>query len=268
MQQKKLFVERVPNYVGGQWKTSANPEHVAITNPATGEALGSVPMGAAKDVGDAVRAAKAAFPAWRELPAQTRARYLYALREKMEAHFDELCAICTQEHGKTLEESKGDVRRGIDNVEVACGMPTMMLREGGALEQIANGIDSHSVRQPMGVFSIIAPYNFPSMVPFWFLPFAIASGNTVVVKPSEQVPFSQLRLFELMHEIGLPPGVVNMVNGARDVVNGMVEHKDIAGVSFAAPRTSASSWTTATGTRRSRTSSTARWAARGSGALR
>jgi malonate-semialdehyde dehydrogenase (acetylating)/methylmalonate-semialdehyde dehydrogenase len=232
MHQKKLFVERVPNYVGGQWKPSANPEHVAITNPATGEPLGSVPMGAAKDVDDAVRAAKAVFPAWRELPAQTRARYLYALREKMEAHFDELCAICTQEHGKTLEESKGDVRRGIDNVEVACGMPTLMLREGGALEQIANGIDSHSVRQPMGVFAIIAPSNFPSMVPFWFLPYAIASGNTVVVKPSEQVPFSQLRLFELMHEIGLPPGVVNMVNGARDVVNGIVEHKDIAGVSF------------------------------------
>jgi malonate-semialdehyde dehydrogenase (acetylating)/methylmalonate-semialdehyde dehydrogenase len=232
MQQKKLFVERVPNYVGGQWTPSANPEHVSITNPATGEALGSVPMGAAKDVDDAVRAAKAAFPAWRELPAQTRARYLYAFREKMEAHFDELLSICTQEHGKTLEESKGDVRRGIDNVEVACGMPTMMLREGGALEQIASGIDSHSVRQPMGVFAIIAPYNFPSMVPFWFLPYAIASGNTVVVKPSEQVPFSQLRLFELLHEVGLPPGVVNMVNGARDVVNGIVEHKDIAGVSF------------------------------------
>jgi len=232
MSQKKLFVERVPNYVGGQWKPSANPEYVAITNPATGEPLGSVPMGAAKDVDDAVRAAKAAFPAWSQLPAQTRARFLYAFREKMEAHFDELLSICTQEHGKTLEESKGDVRRGIDNVEVACGMPTLMLREGGALEQIASGIDSHSVRQPMGVFAIIAPYNFPSMVPFWFLPYAIASGNTVVVKPSEQVPFSQLRLFELLHECGLPPGVVNMVNGARDVVNGIVEHKDIAGVSF------------------------------------
>ena len=128
--QKKLFVERVRNYVGGQWKSSANPEHVAITNPATGEALGSVPMGAASDVDDAVKAAKAAFPAWRELPAQTRSRYLFDLRNLMEKHYDELLAICTQEHGKTLEESKGDVRRGIDNVEVACGTPAAMLARG------------------------------------------------------------------------------------------------------------------------------------------
>jgi malonate-semialdehyde dehydrogenase (acetylating)/methylmalonate-semialdehyde dehydrogenase len=229
---KKLFVERVRNYVGGQWKASANPEHVAITNPATGEPLGSVPMGAASDVDDAVKAAKAAFPAWRELPAQTRARYLFDLRNLMEKHYDELLAICTEEHGKTLEESKGDVRRGIDNVEVACGVPSAMLAAGGALEQIATGIDCHSVRQPMGVFAIIAPYNFPSMVPFWFLPYAIASGNTVVVKPSEQVPFSQHRLFELLDELKLPPGVVNMVNGGRDVVNAIVDHRDIAGVSF------------------------------------
>jgi malonate-semialdehyde dehydrogenase (acetylating)/methylmalonate-semialdehyde dehydrogenase len=230
--QQKLFVERVPNYVGGQWKPSANPEHVPVTNPATGEPLGSVPMGAASDVDDAVKAARAAFPAWRELPAQTRARYLFDLRNLMEKHYDELLSICTQEHGKTLDESKGDVRRGIDNVEVACGVPSAMLAAGGALEQIANGIDCHSVRQPMGVFAIIAPYNFPSMVPFWFLPYAIATGNTVVVKPSEQVPFSQHRLFQLLDELKLPPGVVNMVNGARDVVNGILEHRDVAGVSF------------------------------------
>ncbi len=230
--QPKLFVERVRNYVGGQWKASANPEHVPVTNPATGELLGNVPMGAASDVDDAVRAAKAAFPAWREVPAQTRARYLFDLRNLMEKHYDELLAICTMEHGKTLEESKGDVRRGIDNVETACGIPSAMLAAGGSLEQIATGIDCHSVRQPMGVFAIIAPYNFPSMVPFWFLPYAIATGNTVVVKPSEQVPFSQHRLFELLDELKLPPGVVNMVNGARDVVNGILEHKDIAGVSF------------------------------------
>ncbi len=230
--QSKLFVERVPNYIGGQWRPSSNPEHVTITNPATGEPLGAVPMGTASDVDVAVAAAKAAYPAWREQTAQSRARYLFALRDLMEKHYDELLSICTQEHGKTLEESKGDVRRGIDNVEVACGVPSMMLREGGSLEQIATGIDCHSVRQPMGVFAIIAPYNFPSMVPFWFLPYAIASGNTVVVKPSEQVPFSQHRLFELLHEAGLPPGVVNMVNGARDVVNGILEHRDIQGVSF------------------------------------
>jgi malonate-semialdehyde dehydrogenase (acetylating) / methylmalonate-semialdehyde dehydrogenase len=229
---KQLFVDRVQNYIGGQWVASANPEYAPVTNPATGEPLGSVPMGSARDVDDAVKAARTAFPAWRELTAQARAKYLFALREKMEAHYDELLAICTQEHGKTLEESKGDVRRTIDNVEVACGMPTLMMNAGQVLEQIATGIDCVSVRQPMGVFGIIAPYNFPSMVPFWFLPYAIATGNTVVVKPSEQVPFSQVRVFQMMQEIGLPPGVVNMVNGARDVVNGILEHKDIAGVSF------------------------------------
>jgi len=229
---ERYFVERVPNYVGGRWTASANPEHVPVTNPATGEPLGAVPMGAASDVNDAVQAARTAFPAWRDIPAQTRARFLFDLRDRMEQNFAELVSICTQEHGKTLEESRGDVRRAIDNVEAACGMPAAMLAAGGALEQIAGGVDCHSVRQPMGVFAVIAPYNFPSMVPFWFLPYAIASGNTVVVKPSEQVPFSQHRLFQLLHETRLPPGVVNLVNGAREVVNGMVEHRDIAGVSF------------------------------------
>ncbi len=179
-----------------------------------------------------MKAARAAYPAWRETTAQARTKVLFALREAMEKHFDELCSICTQEHGKTLEESRGDVRRAIDNVEVACGMPSLLLGAGGALEQIASGIDTTSVRQPMGVFGIIAPYNFPSMVPFWFLPYAIASGNTVVVKPSEQVPFSQQRLFELLDAVKIPPGVVNMVHGGRDVVNALLEHRDVAGVSF------------------------------------
>jgi malonate-semialdehyde dehydrogenase (acetylating)/methylmalonate-semialdehyde dehydrogenase len=228
----KVLAERVQNFVGGHWKPSANPEHLPLTNPATGEAIGSVPVGAASDVDEAVAAARAAFPAWRELPAQTRARFLFELRRSMEAHFDELCALCTLEHGKTLDESKGDVRRGIDNIEVACGMPSALLSAGGALEQIATGIDCHSVRQPMGVFAIVAPYNFPSMVPLWFLPYAIASGNTVVVKPSEQVPLSQRRVFELMAEIGLPPGVVNMVGGGRDVSRALLDHPDVAGVSF------------------------------------
>jgi malonate-semialdehyde dehydrogenase (acetylating)/methylmalonate-semialdehyde dehydrogenase len=232
MSMSKYFTERALNHIGGAWKASSNPEHVTLANPATGDALGAVPQGSAADVDAAVQAARAAFPGWRELSAQARARYLFTLRDLMEKHFDELCSICTQEHGKTLEESKGDVRRGIDNVEVACGMPSLMLGAGGALEQIAPGIDASSVRQPVGVFAIIGPYNFPSMVPFWFLPYAVATGNTVVVKPSEQVPFSQQRLFELLHEAKLPPGVVNMVHGGRDVVNAILDHRDIAGVSF------------------------------------
>jgi malonate-semialdehyde dehydrogenase (acetylating)/methylmalonate-semialdehyde dehydrogenase len=222
--------EKVRNYISGDWRTSSATEYMPLTNPATGDKIGSVPVGTAKDVAEAVAAAKAAFPAWRDTPAHARARYLFDLRNVMEKHFDELCALCTAEHGKTLEESKGDVRRGIDNVETAAGMPSLMM--GQALEQIATGIDCTLVRQPMGVFAAIAPYNFPSMVPLWFLPYAIASGNTFVVKPSEQVPLSQLRLFELIDQIGLPKGVVNTVNGAKDVVNALLEHPDIAGVSF------------------------------------
>ncbi len=227
---KKYSVDKVRNYVGGKFVESANPEHVEVTNPATGERLGDVPLGAPKDVDAAVAAAKAAFPAWRDTPAAARARHLFDLRNVMEENYDELLSICTQEHGKTFEESKGDVRRGIENIETAIAMPSLMM--GQALEQIAAGIDCTSQRQPMGVFAAIAPYNFPSMVPLWFLPYCIATGNTMVVKPSEQVPFSQLRLFELIDKIGLPKGVVNTVNGGRDVVNGILEHKDVAGVSF------------------------------------
>ncbi|HEY2515653.1 MAG TPA: CoA-acylating methylmalonate-semialdehyde dehydrogenase [Polyangiaceae bacterium] len=227
----KFDFGRVKNYVGGAWVESSGREATEITNPATGERLGSVPMGTAGDVDLAVKAAKEAFATWRDVPVSARSRYLFDLRNVMEKHFEELCELCTQEHGKTYEESKGDVRRGIDNVETAAAMPSLMM--GQALEQISAGIDCVSVRQPMGVFGIIAPYNFPSMVPFWFLPYAIATGNTVVVKPSEQVPLSQVRLFELIHnELKLPKGVVNLVHGARDVVNGLLEHPEVQGISF------------------------------------
>lgn len=227
---KKHYVEKVKNYVGGEWVLSSSREWRPVTNPATGDLIGDVPVGNETDVDAAVKAAKKAFSTWRDVPPAVRARYLFDLRNGMEKHYDELLSICTQEHGKTFEESKGDVRRGIDNVETAAGIPMMMM--GDALEQIATGIDCVSYRQPMGVFAIIAPYNFPSMVPLWFLPYAIATGNTVVVKPSEQVPFSQHRIFELLHEIGLPPGVVNMVHGGKDVVTGILDHDDVAGVSF------------------------------------
>jgi malonate-semialdehyde dehydrogenase (acetylating)/methylmalonate-semialdehyde dehydrogenase len=227
---KKVFVEKVPNYVGGEWVHSSSKEWVKITNPATGDALGSVPMGTASDVDAAVAAAKRAYPAWSETPPAVRARYLFELRSLMMQNYDELLSICTQEHGKTIEESKGDVFRGIENVETACGIPNLM--QGLALENVSAGIDCVSYRQPMGVFAVIAPYNFPSMVPLWFLPYCIATGNTIVVKPSEQVPFSQHRLFELIAQLGLPPGVVNLVNGGKEVVNRILDHQDIVGVSF------------------------------------
>jgi len=226
---KSYFIEKARNYIDGAWQASAT-EHITVTNPATGDVLGTVPKGSAADVDLAVAAAKAAFPGWRDTPPAARARYLFALRNVMVENYDELLSICTQEHGKTLEESKGDVWRGIENVETGAGIPSMLM--GDAFEQVAGGIDCVAVRQPMGVFAAIAPYNFPSMVPLWFLPYCIATGNTMVVKPSEQVPFSQVRLFELIDKIGLPKGVVNTVNGGRDVVNGILDHKDIVGVSF------------------------------------
>jgi len=227
---QKHYVENVRNYIGGEWTPSTGTESVTVANPATGNKLGAVPMGTSRDVDAAVAAAKNAFNTWRDVPVAVRSRYLFDLRNLMEQNYDELLSICTQEHGKTLEESKGDVRRGIDNVETAAGMPSLMM--GQCLEQVATGIDSISHRQPMGVFACIAPYNFPSMVPLWFLPYAIATGNTFVVKPSEQVPFSQHRLFELIDKLKLPKGVVNMVHGGKDVVNALLEHRDIAGVSF------------------------------------
>ena len=226
----KLFVESVPNYISGKWVESASKDRAELTNPATGERLGSVSLGAASDVDAAVQAARAAFPQWSDTPAPARARRLFDLRNLMEQHFEEIAAICTQEHGKTLDESRGDVRRGIDNIETGAGIPSMMM--GQALEQISGGIDCVSQRQPLGVFAAIAPYNFPAMVPLWFLPYCIATGNTMVVKPSEQVPLSQNRIFQLIDQLGLPPGVVNLVNGGKDVVNGILDHPGINGVSF------------------------------------
>jgi malonate-semialdehyde dehydrogenase (acetylating)/methylmalonate-semialdehyde dehydrogenase len=226
----KVFVEQVQNYINGAFVSSKGSEYAFLTNPATGDKLGSVPVGVSEDVDSAVAAAKAAFPGWRDTPVPVRARYLFDLRNLMEDNFEELASIVTQEHGKTLAESRGSVRRGLDMVECAAGMPTLMM--GKALEDISGGIDCVEQRQPMGVFAAIAPYNFPAMVPLWFLPFAIATGNTIVVKPSEQVPFSQNRLVQLIDKLGLPKGVVNYVHGSKDVVSRICEHPDVEGVSF------------------------------------
>jgi malonate-semialdehyde dehydrogenase (acetylating) / methylmalonate-semialdehyde dehydrogenase len=225
------FAMRVlENYIGGNWVRSSGTTLLDVKNPATGEVLAEVPLSTAADVDRAVQAAQAAFPAWSATPAPQRARYLFKLREIFDAHRDEIAAICTSEHGKTLLESKNDFGRGIENVEHAAGIPTLMMGQG--LEDVATGIDCATVRQPLGVFAAVTPFNFPPMVPLWFLPYAIATGNTFILKPSEQVPLTQQRIFQLIEQVGLPPGVVNLVNGGRDVVNGVCSHKDIAGVSF------------------------------------
>ena len=220
----------IANYIGGAWQRSNATDALPLINPATGERQGRVPLGTARDVDDAVQAAKAAFPKWRETPPVVRARYLFAMKALLEEHFDEIAATVTRENGKTLDEARGSVRRGIENVEHACGIPSLMM--GQSLEDIATGIDCEYFRQPMGVFAAITPFNFPAMVPFWFWPYAIATGNTFLLKPSEQVPLSQQLIFELLHRVGLPAGVMNLVHGGKDAVNAILAHPDIQGVSF------------------------------------
>jgi malonate-semialdehyde dehydrogenase (acetylating)/methylmalonate-semialdehyde dehydrogenase len=218
------------NYIGGQWVAPPGADHLELTNPATGEPLGRVPLSGARDVNEAVAAAQMAFVKWREVPPVVRARYLFKLKFLMEQHFEDVATTVTRENGKTLDEARGSVRRGIENVEHACGIPTLMM--GKTLEDVASGIDCEYVRQPLGVFAAVTPFNFPAMVPCWFWPYAIATGNTFILKPSEQVPFSPTRIVELAHEAGIPPGVLNLVHGAKDAVNALLAHPGIAGISF------------------------------------
>ena len=218
------------NYIGGEWIAPGSVEYLELTNPATGESLGKVPLSGARAVNEAVAAAQAAFLKWREVPPVVRARYLFKLKYLMEEHFDDLATTVTRENGKTLDEARGSVRRGIENVEHACGIPALMM--GKTLEDVAAGIDCEYVRQPLGVFAAITPFNFPAMVPCWFWPYAIATGNTFILKPSEQVPFSPTRLIELAHEAGIPAGVLNMVHGGKDAVNALLAHPGITGISF------------------------------------
>ncbi len=225
-----MAVKRLQNYINGEWVDSAADEVVEIINPARGELLSECPMSTKAELDAAMQAAKEAYPDWRNTPPVARARYLHRLIELMEDNFNELSVVQTTEHGKTIDESRGETRRGIEMVEVASGIPTTM--QGFNLEDIAHGIDEYAIYQPLGVFSCIAPFNFPFMVPLWFLPFAIATGNTFVVKPSPRTPMSQSKLFEMLDEAGLPPGVVNMVNGGAEVADGCMEHPDMQGVTF------------------------------------
>jgi malonate-semialdehyde dehydrogenase (acetylating)/methylmalonate-semialdehyde dehydrogenase len=218
------------NFIGGRWVKAKTAEFFDVHNPAFGDVIGRTPLSSSADVDDAVKAAAAAFAGWRETPVNARAQVLHRLKALMEQHFDELARIVTTEHGKTLDEARGSVRRAIECVEVACGAPSLM--QGSALEDISSGIDCHVVRQPLGVCAAIAPFNFPAMVPMWFLPFAIVTGNTFVLKPSEQVPLSQRRTVALLTQAGLPPGVVNLVNGGREVVDAICDHPAIRAVSF------------------------------------
>jgi malonate-semialdehyde dehydrogenase (acetylating)/methylmalonate-semialdehyde dehydrogenase len=223
-------VEPIKNYVNGQWVDSKSTEILDVVNPATTEVIGRVPLSAPDEVRTAIQAAKDAFPEWRETPPVNRARYMFALKDLMEDQFEELSSIIVEEEGKCIDEARGEVRRGIEQAETASGIPSLMM--GYNLEDVAVGIDESVVRQPLGVFCAVAPFNFPLMVPLWFWPYAVACGNTYIVKPSEQAPLSQEKLFELIDEVDLPEGVINLVNGAKGVVDTLLESPDVQGVSF------------------------------------
>ena len=221
---------KLKNYIGGEWAASQSSEIQDVHNPATGEVIAQVPLSTVEEVNQVVTAAKEAFQEWRETPPLVRARYMFRLKELMEENFEDVARTSVKEHGKILDESRGEVRRAIENVEMAAGIPSLMM--GYNAEDIALEIDEECVLQPVGVFCCVAPFNFPTMVPFWFMPYAIACGNTYIVKPSDLCPISQNRVFEILDEVDFPPGVVNLVNGAKGVVDALLTHPDMAGVSF------------------------------------
>ncbi len=219
------------NYVAGRWTPArAATEVLDVTNPATGATLARVPLSGAADLDAAVAAARAALPEWRAVSTIARARKLFELRERLVARSGDMARSVTAEMGKTLVDAQAEVGRAIEMVEAACAIPTTM--QGRILEDVSRNIDAETIRQPVGVCAAIVPFNFPAMVPFWFLPFAIACGNTFVLKPSEQVPLTQQIAFEELHALGLPPGVVNLVNGGREIVEGILDHPGIDAVSF------------------------------------
>lgn len=221
---------RVLNYIEGAWRASAATETLAVLNPATAELLGRVPLSPAAEVALAAEAAARALPGWRRTPAVARVQHLFRLKHLLEQALDDLARTITLECGKTLEESRAELRRAIENVESACGIPQLM--QGYNSEDIAPGIDETMIRQPVGVAAIICPFNFPGMIPFWFMPYALACGNPVIVKPSERVPLTMQQIFGLLEQADFPPGVVNLVNGGAEAVDALLDHAAVRAVSF------------------------------------
>lgn len=220
----------VANFIGGEWQTPSINRHQQVVDPSTQEVLAEVPLCGTQEVDAAVEAAQKAFDDWRRTPAEDRIQPLFRLKALLEENLDELSRTISRENGKTFFEAKGEMRRAIENVEVACGIPTMM--QGRSLEDVARGIDEIMIRQPLGVVAIITPFNFPGMIPFWFLPYAIACGNTLIVKPSERVPLTMKFAFELLEKTGLPSGVANLVNGGKDAVDALLDHPKVQAISF------------------------------------
>lgn len=220
----------VKNFIGGKWVNSKSEKIEAVYNPATGEVIAEVPLSTKTELDSAVKVANEAFQTWRKVPVPQRARTLFKYQQLLVEHCEELATLITKENGKNLTEARGEVQRGIENVEFAAGAPSLMM--GDSLSTIASDIDSSSYRYPIGVIGGITPFNFPMMVPAWMFPIAIATGNTFILKPSERTPLLANRLAALFQEAGLPDGVLNIVHGAHDVVNGLLDHEKIAAISF------------------------------------
>jgi malonate-semialdehyde dehydrogenase (acetylating)/methylmalonate-semialdehyde dehydrogenase len=218
------------NYVASEWRTPEASEYLDVVNPATAEVMSRVPLSTAAEVNRAAEAAQAALPGWRRTPPGERIQYLFRLKDLLEANFEDIARTITMECGKTLDESRGEMRRAIENVEVACGIPLMM--QGAISEDIASGIDELMIRQPVGVAAAICPFNFPGMIAFWFMPYAVACGNTYIVKPSERVPLTMQKVFALVEQAGFPKGVLNLVNGGKEAVDAILTHPAIRAVSF------------------------------------
>ena len=223
-------LETLRNFVDGQWRDAEASGSLDVENPSTGGTLARVPLSTGAEVDRAVAAAKRAFADWSRTPVSARCAPLYKLREQLHRHSDSLARTIVEEMGKSLPDAHAELKRNIENCEVACGMPSLI--QGDNVMDVAAGIDSEVIRLPVGVFGMIAPFNFPAMVPFWFLPYAVAAGNTFVLKCSEQAPLTMQKQFELIEQCGLPPGVVNLVNGDKTAGEALLQHRDVAGISF------------------------------------
>ncbi|MFH2038987.1 MAG: CoA-acylating methylmalonate-semialdehyde dehydrogenase [Chloroflexota bacterium] len=223
-------MKKIKNYINNEWVEPKVSKYADVFNPSTGEVIARTPLCGKTEVDAATKAASQAFPAWRQTPVQDRIQYLFRLRDLLKDNHDEIGRIITGECGKTLGESKAEMVRAIENVEVACGMPMMM--KGEIAEDIAPGIDEIMLRQPLGVCATISPFNFPGMIPFWYLPYALAAGNTYIVKPSERVSMTMQFIFELIEQVGFPQGVINMVHGSKDAVDALLDHPEIRAITF------------------------------------
>ena len=218
------------NFVAGTWHRSGASERLDVKNPATGEAIAEVPLSAKDEVDQAARAGAEAFPEWRATPVVERVQHLFRLKRLLDENLDDIARTITTECGKTFAEARGELQRGIENVEVACGMPSLI--QGYNNEDIARGIDEHMFRQPLGVVAAITPFNFPGMIPLWFLPYAVATGNCFILKPSEKVPLTTQKVFRLLEQAGFPPGVLGLINGGKDAVDALLDHPDVRAISF------------------------------------